>query len=100
MTPSAGRFDVGIVGYGPVGQALAALLGQAGHRVAVVERWPSLFPFPKAGHLDHEVIRILQSVGAADAVAASAWPMTGYNLVDRNGEVLVALDWNHDGASG
>jgi len=27
--------DVAIVGYGPVGQALAALLGRAGHRVAV-----------------------------------------------------------------
>ena len=31
--------DVAIVGYGPVGQALAALLGRAGHRVAAFERF-------------------------------------------------------------
>ena len=31
--------DVAIVGYGPVGQALAGLLGRAGHRVVVFERF-------------------------------------------------------------
>ena len=32
-------FDVAIVGYGPVGAALAILLGQQGHRVVVLERY-------------------------------------------------------------
>jgi len=31
--------DVAIVGFGPVGQALAALLGRAGHSVLAVERF-------------------------------------------------------------
>src|SRR5688572_20550894 len=33
--------DVTIVGYGPVGQLLAAMLGQRGYRVVVFERWAS-----------------------------------------------------------
>jgi 2-polyprenyl-6-methoxyphenol hydroxylase-like FAD-dependent oxidoreductase len=41
-------YDVAIVGYGPVGQALAALLGQHGWRVGVFERWPTLYPLPRA----------------------------------------------------
>ncbi|HKA49266.1 MAG TPA: FAD-dependent monooxygenase [Candidatus Dormibacteraeota bacterium] len=100
MKAPTGGFDVGIVGYGPVGQLTAALLGRAGHRVVVFEHWPSLFPYPKAGHLDDEVIRILQSVGAAGGVVAGSWPMTGCDLLHREGKVLVALDWNVGGRSG
>ena len=49
--PARGRpegldFDVAIVGYGPVGQALAALLGRAGHRVGVFERFREI---PRSG---------------------------------------------------
>ena len=52
-------FDVAIVGYGPVGAALAILLGQRGHRVVVLERYTEPYPLPRAVHYDHEVARIL-----------------------------------------
>lgn len=93
-------YDVVQVGYGPVGQTAAALLGQAGHRVGVFERHRSLYGLPRAGHVDHEVMRIFQSLGAADEIAERAWPMTGYDLFDADRRLLQAIDWNHDGISG
>ena len=45
MTLQAGRdvwldADVAVVGYGPVGMVVAALLGRRGHRDLVLERYP------------------------------------------------------------
>jgi len=64
------EFDVAIVGYGPVGQLLALKLGRAGHRVAVVERWPALFHRPRAVHYDHEIGRVFQGAGVGEAMHA------------------------------
>jgi 2-polyprenyl-6-methoxyphenol hydroxylase-like FAD-dependent oxidoreductase len=93
-------YDVAQVGYGPVGQVFAGLMGQFGYRAAVFEQWPDRYAKPRAGHVDHEAMRILQSLGVAEAIADRAWPMTGYDLIDPRGETLLALDWNHEGISG
>src|SRR5213078_1815012 len=47
--------DVAIVGYGPVGQTLAILLGQRGRSVVVLEKQPAAYPLPRAVHFDDEV---------------------------------------------
>ena len=75
--------DVAIVGYGPVGQALAALLGRAGHRVAAFERFNEIYRLPRAVHLDHEIMRLLQALGLADAVAGRDDPAARVPLVRR-----------------
>ncbi|GHE58961.1 MULTISPECIES: bifunctional 3-(3-hydroxy-phenyl)propionate/3-hydroxycinnamic acid hydroxylase [Streptomyces] len=64
---STGDFDVAIIGYGPVGQCAAALLGRAGHRVVVLERHPNLYEGPRATHIDQEVLRLLDAVGARES---------------------------------
>jgi 3-(3-hydroxy-phenyl)propionate hydroxylase len=55
--------EVLIVGYGPVGAALACLLGRYGVRTLVVERATEIFAAPRAIALDNEALRILQMVG-------------------------------------
>jgi 2-polyprenyl-6-methoxyphenol hydroxylase-like FAD-dependent oxidoreductase len=93
-------FDVVIVGYGPVSQMLTALLGRAGHRVAVFEQHASLYPLSRAGHLDHEIMRILQSLGVAEEFEKRAWAMTGYDLLDADRHLLQHIPWNREGPSG
>ena len=73
-------YDVVQIGYGPVGQTAAALLGKAGHRVAVFERWPELFGKARAGHVDHEIMRTFQAVAAATEIEEDAARATKYEF--------------------
>ena len=85
------EIDVAIVGYGPVGQALAALLGAAGHRVAAFERHDEIYRLPRAVHLDHEIVRLLQRLGVADAVAGDMLATSEYHWLGADGEPLMTL---------
>jgi 2-polyprenyl-6-methoxyphenol hydroxylase-like FAD-dependent oxidoreductase/catechol 2,3-dioxygenase-like lactoylglutathione lyase family enzyme len=85
------QFDVAIVGYGPVGQALAALLGRAGHRVGVFERHGEIYRMPRAVHLDHEIMRLLQSLGVSDELAGEMLPVREYRWFGADREPLLTL---------
>ena len=61
-------YDVAIVGYGPVGAVLAALLGQAGLTVHVCDRLPGVYEIPRAIALDHEILRVFQQIGFVEPV--------------------------------
>lgn len=87
-------YDVIQIGYGPVGQAFVAMLGQAGHNVGVFERSPDTYPLPRAGHVDHEVMRIFQSVSAAEHVEVHSIPIPDYDWFNGKGELLLHLDWD------
>ena len=58
--------DVLVVGYGPVGAAIAGLLGRYGVRTLVVDKSPGIFMAPRAIALDNEALRILQMVGLGE----------------------------------
>lgn len=95
------EFDVAIVGYGPVGQGLAAMLGQAGYSVGVFERWPHLYPLPRACVVDHEIMRVLQKIGVADAFADLAVPTDGeYVWLNAEGKTLYHFHYDKNGISG
>ena len=72
MTATSARakidHDVLIVGYGPVGQALGAVLGGQGHDVAIVERFGELYGLPRAIRLDAEAMRLLQKLELIGAI--------------------------------
>ena len=100
MTAQGLDVDVAIVGYGPVGQALAALLGRAGHRVVVFERFQEIYRLPRAVHLDHEIMRLLQSLGLADVLAGEMVPVRDYQWFGADGELLLRFDVDRPGAIG
>ena len=93
-------FDVIVVGMGPVGLTMAATLAHRGRRVAVVEKHAGLYGLPRAGHIDHEIVRILQSIGAADPVLKDAYPAVEYVWKNRAGETLLEFDWGARSVSG
>jgi 2-polyprenyl-6-methoxyphenol hydroxylase-like FAD-dependent oxidoreductase len=92
--------DVAIVGYGPVGQALALQLGRAGHRVAVFERFQEAYRMPRAVHIDHEIMRLLQDLGLADELADEMVAVSEYRWFGADGEPLMTLGQPAPSASG
>ena len=63
--------DVLVVGLGPVGAALCALLAREGVTAIAVERDGEVYPLPRAAHFDHEIMRLFQKLeGQAITVIA------------------------------
>ncbi|MDT7647611.1 MAG: 3-(3-hydroxy-phenyl)propionate hydroxylase [Pseudonocardiales bacterium] len=85
---SARPVPVVIIGAGPTGIAAATLLAQYGVQSLVLERWESIYPQPRAVHLDDEIYRILARLGIADEFATISRPSRGLRLVDRGPRVL------------
>jgi 2-polyprenyl-6-methoxyphenol hydroxylase-like FAD-dependent oxidoreductase len=100
MAGAADELDVAIVGYGPVGQALAGWLGAAAHRVACFERYGEIYRLPRAVHLDHEVMRLLQRLGVADRLVAEMLPLSEYHWLGADGEELMVLRPQNPALSG
>lgn len=96
--PGASTCDVAIVGYGPVGMTCGALLAQLGLDVVIVERFPTRFGLPRAGHLDGETMRTFQRLGIADAVELIASPMLLWELVTAEREVLASIKLGEGGS--
>lgn len=84
--------DVLIAGGGPTGVTLAVLLAKRGVRVLVAEKEADIFPLPRAAHIDHEGMRILQEAGAADAVMATCRSAPRYDFLNGSGRVLLSFD--------
>lgn len=92
--------DVIVLGYGPTGKVLSILLAQKGWRVAAVDRWPDVYPLPRAVHYDHEVARILQACGVGETMKPLVEPMGFYTWLNADREILLDLDWRGTGLSG
>ncbi len=80
-----------VVGFGPTGATLAALLAKAGIRVRVLEASPSLNPDPRASYFDGDALRVWQNLGIADNISARSIPLPGLQFRDADGDLV--LDW-------
>ena len=91
--------DIAIVGYGPVGQSLAILLGERGYKVAVFDRWPTLYPLPRAVFHDHEIRRVFHAMGIGEDVAKISQPSATYQWFNADWKTLVEIDWSAESIS-
>ena len=90
----AGDFDcdVLIVGGGPTGVTLGLLAAQNGLKVIICEKEADIYPLPRAAHIDHEVMRIFQGIGAADAIMATSRQTTHYDFLTADGQILLRFE--------
>ena len=84
--------DVLIAGGGPTGVTLAVLLARRGVKVIVAEKEADIYPLPRAAHIDHECMRILQEAGVADEVMASSRRASRYDFLNAKGEILMRFE--------
>lgn len=84
--------DVLIIGGGPTGVTLGILLADQGVNTLTAEREADIYPLPRAAHIDHESMRILQAAGVAGAVMATSRQTTRYDFLNAKGEVLLRFD--------
>ena len=89
--------DVAIVGYGPVGMIIGTLLAERGRSVIVVERFPTRYDLPRAGHFDSETMRTFQNLGFAESIELIARPMLQWHLVTAEMELLATIKLGEGG---
>lgn len=84
--------EVLIAGAGPVGLALANLLGQYGRKVVLIESRSELIDYPRGVGMDDESFRSLQTMGLIDEVTPYTVPHHIMRLVNGHGEVILTND--------
>jgi 3-(3-hydroxy-phenyl)propionate hydroxylase len=84
--------DFLILGYGPVGATLAALLTSHGRSVTVIEQASAIYDKPRAITLDHEALRVMQSIGVGDAIKPFLAPHTGTDFLGIDGQLIRRFD--------
>ena len=97
---SSPEFDVGIIGYGPVGATLANLLGQNGLKTVVLEREPSVYHLPRAVALDGEGMRLFQTMGLAEQLLPRLDVSRNIRHVSADGKLLLLIARSGTGPEG
>jgi len=100
MTIANEPYDVVIVGYGPVAEVLAIILGRKGRRVAIFERWTERYALPRAVCIDHEMYRMLSQIGMRDELPTVSHAGPVYRWLNADWRELLAIDWSAESISG
>jgi len=84
-------FDVAVIGFGPAGATCANLLGKLGLRTLVVDRSRDVYEMPRAFAIDHEIMRVFQDIGLADAISRYTRPFTPSEYYGVDGQLIKRL---------
>lgn len=92
--------DVIQIGYGPVSETLALILGRQGRSVAVCERWSERYPLPRAVCVDHELYRVLSANGMGQVLPSITHSAPAYQWFNADWKELLVIDWAAESISG
>lgn len=85
-------FDVAIIGHGPVGAALANILGQYDISTVILDRETSSYQLPRAVTFDDEVMRIFQSMGLSAGMDEITEVGGNAHFVDGDENILITWE--------
>ena len=85
-------FDVIVVGFGPAGAIATGMLGQAGLRTLAIDRSTEVYGKPRAIAIDHEILRVLQNMGVAEAVLPHVAPFPASEHYGVDGQLIRRID--------
>ncbi len=83
--------DVCIIGMGPTGAVLSALLAQMGLKVLVCDASTDIYDKPRAIALDHEIMRVFQEIGITKAVEPFVEPFTDSKFFGVKGQLIKCM---------
>jgi 3-(3-hydroxy-phenyl)propionate hydroxylase len=88
----ANEFQVVVVGFGPSGAVATSLLGDRGIRTLTIDRQHAVYDKPRAIAIDHEILRILDNLGAAERVRPYIAPFPASQHFGAKGQLIRRID--------
>ena len=92
--PSEQRSDYGVVvvGHGPTGAIATSLLGDRNIRTLAIDRQRDVYDKPRAIAIDHEILRLLDNLGAAERVLPYIAPFPASQHFGARGQLIRRID--------
>ena len=81
-----------MVGHGPTGAIAASLLGDKGIKTLAIDRQRDVYDKPRAIAIDHEILRLLDNLGAAERVLPHIAPFPASQHFGARGQLIRRID--------
>jgi len=87
-SPILKKYDLIIIGLGPVGLFAANVFGAKGWKVLAIEQYAHSWKYPRAIGMDDEILRAIQSIGLLNKILPRTNLIRGLQLLHRDNEVF------------
>ena len=86
------EFEVVVIGHGPTGVVATSLLGDKNIRTLAIDRARDVYDKPRAIAIDHEILRLLDNLGAAERVMPYIAPFPASQHFGARGQLIRRID--------